>query len=401
MAYLLALLAAYVPAILWLAFFRGQDRYRPLPRILLVSLFLLGVGATVPAGWLNEAARSPSIDPGADAAWLAFLVLAALIEEITKLAFAGSRIVGSTAIVEVVDGMVALTTVALGFAAAETTQYLVNEIWATQAYQFVPGTLGATLAAVAPGRAIVSALGHVAWSGIVGYALGAWYLGRATPARVAGVLVGAAALHFLFNAFLTGGFGIGAPQTAGALAAWGASLAAYAWLFQRALAESPFRHAELLARVARSPILDGIPDDRVVVAAAHLVLRRHAAGDVVTAAGDAEIGLGIVVEGRVEADPARPGGRPRPLGPGDVFGGAEPGHGSAAPGGEPALRVVAVTGATTLVLAQTDLDELLGSDPRVRGRFARGLAAEARQRFVGGTLLRRHLAEAESVMPRP
>ncbi len=45
----LLLLAAYVPSLAWLWFFHSRDRYQREPRQLLLNLFLLGLGASVPA----------------------------------------------------------------------------------------------------------------------------------------------------------------------------------------------------------------------------------------------------------------------------------------------------------------------------------------------------------------
>ena len=72
---------------------------------------------------------------------------------------------------EPVDGMVYASTVALGFAAIETFLYILRAFDIGVAYHLTPADVASiALTQVAPERAILGNLGHMAWSGIIGYA---------------------------------------------------------------------------------------------------------------------------------------------------------------------------------------------------------------------------------------
>ncbi|MBI3271575.1 MAG: PrsW family intramembrane metalloprotease [Planctomycetes bacterium] len=264
----LALLTSLTPPLLWLGFFRSQDLYEPEPGPLLLQVFLWGMVAgpwaygmntlLLQVGALSLDSLLSAYGRGASLALLPVVVgLAALNEEVVKYVVVSSRTRADANFNEPVDGMVYMAAAALGFAASE------NFIYTCQAYFGGPPTLAGetTLASgasglgpigmdaraavqafwvVAPLRAVLSTIGHVAWSGILGYALSRQVLERA-PDRVLLRGIGAAAgLHAAYD--LPGFYqrcGVDVGWVLGPV--WILGVAWYIALFGRSLAASPFR----------------------------------------------------------------------------------------------------------------------------------------------------------------
>jgi len=91
----LAILAAFVPAVLWLWFFYSRDRYEREPKALIIKLFFWGLLAGPWAAGLNDLLRGilgPSIEGAGEAGAIPLAVsllvlmvgLAALNEETMK-----------------------------------------------------------------------------------------------------------------------------------------------------------------------------------------------------------------------------------------------------------------------------------------------------------------------------
>ncbi|MGI9015681.1 MAG: PrsW family intramembrane metalloprotease [Euzebya sp.] len=209
--FLLALLGAVVPCLAWLVFFYTRDKHDPEPKGLIARLFLIGaLPVAFLAGVLNSiiflALTGGDVD-GPQALAL-FGVLAVVIAPVTEetLKYLGASVGArrSKAFNEPVDGIIYGTTVGLGFAAAETVDYLLN------AYQGF-GPLGTPIDFCAAGagcfvlaaflRGFGSAVLHATASGIAGYGLTRRVIdGRRFPSAVGWVLT-AMAMHSLWNAF--------------------------------------------------------------------------------------------------------------------------------------------------------------------------------------------------------
>jgi protease PrsW len=195
--FFLALAGALIPALLWLWFFYTRDRYDREPKRLVFKLFLIGAfPVAILAGIVNTLF--------AVTAGLLFtaVVVAPLGEETLKYLGTkrGSR--RHIAFDEPVDGMVYGSSVGLGFAAAETVDYLVAaysgvDLWTGEADAMCQGLECFVIVAVI--RGLGSALVHALCSGIAGYFLARRVLeGAPRSAAVGGVLL-AALFHALWN----------------------------------------------------------------------------------------------------------------------------------------------------------------------------------------------------------
>jgi RsiW-degrading membrane proteinase PrsW (M82 family) len=196
----LTLACVIVPVLLslaWLVFVRRFDRAHPEPRWLVGVTFALGAASTIPAGLLETglAYVSPYLDPrlaslggrpfALPLAFLVFTVSVGLVEEGAKLAattFAARR----REFDEPVDGVVYGIVASLGFAAAENVLF------------FAAARLAPPLVIA---RAFMSIPAHMFFGAIWGFGLG---MRLVEPRRKATAwLVAAAALHGLFDAFLS------------------------------------------------------------------------------------------------------------------------------------------------------------------------------------------------------
>jgi RsiW-degrading membrane proteinase PrsW (M82 family) len=271
MIQILALLAAFVPAILWLWFFTSRDRYEREPKSLLIKLFLWGLLAGPWAAGLNELLGGlfgPLINQTgkAGAIPLAIGMLAALVfvlalnEETMKFLVASGSIRNDPNFNEPADGIIYLTSAALGFAAGENFMYIMGAFASTlkaAAGASAPPEGAITQAFIAafgvmaPLRSLLSATGHVTWSGITGYFLARHVVGKGSKRLVTlGVLL-AAVGHTAYNfpQFLQGAIAPNAGFFSRffliTLLVWVASLAIYFALLRRSLAASPFRTRQL------------------------------------------------------------------------------------------------------------------------------------------------------------
>ncbi|WP_370327268.1 PrsW family intramembrane metalloprotease [Euzebya sp.] len=206
----LALAGAVVPCLAWLWFFYTRDVHDPEPKPLIAKLFLIGalpvafVAGIVNTGLLLGLTGGDLRGAGATAAFATFAVLGAPVVEET-LKYLGTSVGARRhrAFDEPVDGMIYGATVGLGFAAAETVDYLIN------AYQGF-GPLGTPIDFCDAGaecflltaflRGIGSAVLHATAGGIAGYGLSRRVVeGRGRPTAIWWVLVAMVA-HGAWNA---------------------------------------------------------------------------------------------------------------------------------------------------------------------------------------------------------
>ncbi|MEE8603114.1 PrsW family intramembrane metalloprotease [Euzebya tangerina] len=234
--FLIAFLGAVLPCLAWLRFFYTRDKYEPEPPALIAKLFVIGA---LPVGFLAGILNTIALlflsggrldGPAAVAQFTTLaVVVAPITEETLKYLGAGLGTRRSRAFDEPMDGIIYGTTVGLGFAAAETIDYLI------QAYQGF-GPLGTPIGFCDPGagcllvvaflRGIGSALLHATAGGIAGYGLSRRRIdGRGRAAALLWIAI-AMGVHALWNgvAFIS----LVVP------------VAIYAVLVRRALRRSPF-----------------------------------------------------------------------------------------------------------------------------------------------------------------
>ncbi len=281
MVHLFALLASFVPAALWLWFFYSRDRYEREPRALIGKLFLWGLLAGPWAAGMNELLGSTVIsaaDSFGEAGALSTAVLLLLTsmlllglnEETMKYLVTNNSIRSDPNFNEPLDGMVYLTTAALGFAAGENFIYIIGSYFGVLESATRAGAPGGTTAAIvgafvitAPMRALLTTIGHVAWSGIVGYFLARRVLGgRPASVVTVGVLL-AAVLHAAYDFPLilqrrlsdASGFvaTVFSVYFLAAVVVWLVSVGLYVVLFRRSLRASPFRRDQLAAHAPPAP----------------------------------------------------------------------------------------------------------------------------------------------------
>ncbi|HUY23461.1 MAG TPA: PrsW family glutamic-type intramembrane protease [Acidimicrobiales bacterium] len=240
-----ALIAAFVPSLAWLALVYSRDRYEKEPKWLVARLYVMSIIAVVLAFALESATR-PRLS-GAVGVVLGGGLLVGLIEEGSKFSVLVLGTRRNTNLNEPVDGMIYASAVALGFAGVETLSYILRTYDVALAYHLSPSTAShLALTMTAPVRALVGNLGHMAWTGIIGYEYGRWRCGLGSRRAVAVAYVVGACGHGAYDALL----GLDAPALAYSVLAMGVLV--YAVLFHRALAASPFRHHQLRAVPALS-----------------------------------------------------------------------------------------------------------------------------------------------------
>jgi RsiW-degrading membrane proteinase PrsW (M82 family) len=221
-----------VVALFWLKRFRKLDKYEKEPERLIYLVFLAGILATIPSIILEFPLQLTAHGKPLPLKDL-FLVLlwVGVVEEFFKYLAVRLTVYRSNEFNEVMDGMIYMISAALGFAAMENIGYMIG-------LGFFVGAL----------RAILSYLGHVSFSAILGY-----YLGKAKiEGQRSWLWIGfiwAISLHWFYDAF----FVIGTVQSSGGFILLGFLV----WLFgliltfiliKKAQAVSPFRMAHILPK---------------------------------------------------------------------------------------------------------------------------------------------------------
>jgi len=116
-----AALGGIIPAIIWVWFWIKEDAKHPEPKQLIVAAFLIGMVAVAVVIPLQKMAMTLLSGTAMVLAWAA-------IEEIIKFLLAYFTVLSHKADDEPIDPMIYMLTVALGFAAAENTLFLIDPI---------------------------------------------------------------------------------------------------------------------------------------------------------------------------------------------------------------------------------------------------------------------------------
>jgi RsiW-degrading membrane proteinase PrsW (M82 family) len=229
---ILALAFSLLVALFWLKKFRKMDKYEKEPERLIYTAFFAGVLAVVPSIifefplQMNRVAQRPPFET----LLLSFLWVG-IVEEVFKYLAVRLTVYRSDQFNEVMDGVIYMISAALGFAAFENVGYMLG-------FGFSVGFI----------RAILSYLGHLSFSAILGY-----YVGRAKIEKKMGLLwigfVLAISLHCLYDTF----FVMGSIRSSGiflllGLLVWGLGLILTFILIKKAQAVSPFRTAHILPK---------------------------------------------------------------------------------------------------------------------------------------------------------
>lgn len=175
-----------LPALAWLWFWRREDAKHPEPRRLIALAFFAGIVAVAIVIPLEKFVASYLVSQT-----IIFTVWSA-IEEITKYLAARFTVLNRREDDEPIDPIIYMVTVALGFAAAENTLFLLSPLAGTNVLEtLVTGNL----------RFVGATLLHVLSSAVIGVALGMSFYKSRSRKRLyvtAGVIL-AIVLHSLFN----------------------------------------------------------------------------------------------------------------------------------------------------------------------------------------------------------
>ena len=175
-----------LPALAWLWFWRREDSAHPEPRRLIALAFLAGMVAVAIVIPLEK-----FVQPFLGSMTLVFTAWSAM-EEVVKYLMARLTVLRSSQDDEPIDPVIYMVTVALGFAAAENTLFLLSPLSGDTIVQTVlTGNL----------RFVGATLLHVLSSAVIGVALGlSFYKSRSAKRLYAlfGVIL-AILLHSTFN----------------------------------------------------------------------------------------------------------------------------------------------------------------------------------------------------------
>jgi RsiW-degrading membrane proteinase PrsW (M82 family) len=187
---------ALAPGVFWLWFFYKRDRLEPEPKSLMIKMFLLGMLLVLPAVIIEH--------PFGVNKFLLLVICAPLAEELLKFFALRLTIYNNRAFRNPMDGIMFAAAVALGFATAENTYFILAAYLAPQI------ALGVSDPVWAFGmvwklyllRAFLTVPGHALWSAIWGYALGIEKADSGGKIIVVKSLALSLALHSLFNLML-------------------------------------------------------------------------------------------------------------------------------------------------------------------------------------------------------
>jgi RsiW-degrading membrane proteinase PrsW (M82 family) len=232
-----ALLISLLIALFWLRRFRKMDKYEKEPERLIYLAFFAGVLATIPTVLLEALFRittHPHPPPLRD--FFIYFLWVGIVEESFKFLAVRLTVYRSSEFNEVMDGMIYMISAALGFAATENVGYMLGfgfSVW------FI--------------RAILSYLGHVSFSAILGY-----YLGKAKVESKGGLLwrgfILAITLHWFYDFFFVAGHFMESNMFVFlGLMVWIFGLILTLLLIKKAQAISPFRTVHILPKRLTRP----------------------------------------------------------------------------------------------------------------------------------------------------
>jgi len=194
-----AIALALGPGVFWLWYFYKKDKLEPEPKTLVLSLFILGMLAVIPALIIEMGIEYAlrSISPS-----LMMILAAPVIEEICKFGVVRRYVYNHIEFDEPMDGIIYAAAAALGFASLENLSYVgcmyLNMLDHPEVTARMVWSVGFT-------RAVFSVPGHVLFSIMWGYALGASkFTNDPQRARtfVRRGLFLSMILHGIFNSFL-------------------------------------------------------------------------------------------------------------------------------------------------------------------------------------------------------
>ena len=204
MPLIIFIVTTVVPIALWLWFVRWEDRSEPEPGRLMRRCFYTAIFACLGAGLLEvflfELLRLPA-EPAELAHTSPYLALLTVflvgpIEEVSKYIVLRTTVYASHDFNQVFDGIVYGITVALGFSFVENILYFMDFYTSEPTLPFI---IFASL------RGLLSTLGHVTFTGIMGYFLGVAKFSNLNRGWIItkGVLI-ASVVHAVFDFLLLG-----------------------------------------------------------------------------------------------------------------------------------------------------------------------------------------------------
>lgn len=183
-----AIFGGIVPALAWVLFWNKQDEKRPEPFGFLALAFIAGMATVAVVIPVERLVLSFASGTAVIIAWAA-------IEELGKFVLAYIAVLRSKANNEPIDPLIYMITVALGFAAAENTLFLIN-----------PLANNGILESIMTGnfRFLGATLLHVLASSVIGIAMSfSFYKKRLTRGvYIFAALILATLLHGIFNFFI-------------------------------------------------------------------------------------------------------------------------------------------------------------------------------------------------------
>ena len=184
-----AALGGVLPALAWLWFWLREDSKHPEPRRLITLAFLAGMISVAVAVPIEKSVQ------GYMTSTIMIFTAWSIIEELLKYAFAYATVLRRREDDEPIDPVIYMVTVALGFAAAENTLFLLSPLAGSTIMQTIlTGNL----------RFVGATLLHVLSSAAIGVCLGLTFYKSKRTKRIA-ALVGvilASLLHASFNFFI-------------------------------------------------------------------------------------------------------------------------------------------------------------------------------------------------------
>lgn len=194
-------LAAFIPAIIWLAFIYSREHLERAAKRLVLLLLIGSIGAVIVGAGLEIAILHRASITGGDIVAVAATV--GLIEEAAKFGVTFLLTRRSEQLREPVDGVIYASSVAFGFAAFETTLYILGDyrrLLSAGASSSFAAHLALTR--VAPVRAVTGSLAHVALAGIVGYAYGRVRTSGGAPVSILWAYLLAAGMHSAYDGLI-------------------------------------------------------------------------------------------------------------------------------------------------------------------------------------------------------
>lgn len=191
-----ALLMASIPAAIWLSYFYSQNRLENEPKSHVLGSFILGAFVAGPSASflvdiaLGGSGHSVSLNVLALERWVAAIAIIGVAQEACKYSVIRYSLYLSPELDEPVDGIIYLSAAAIGFATYESLSFL----HAAGAEIYLSSGIA---------HCVVTALAHLSFAGILGYALGRAKFASSSPGRrrlqLAAGLIAAALLNGSFH----------------------------------------------------------------------------------------------------------------------------------------------------------------------------------------------------------